>query len=95
MDSPTAKVGPCPRCAAPHRAHFCDCGPATSADLLELDAVPEPVDSAEPAATHLPGCAPVGPSAKTTPMRRSLPLPAPSGEAPSAELDARGARPVA
>lgn len=27
-------------------------GPATSADLLELDAVPEPVDSAEPAAVH-------------------------------------------
>ena len=27
-------------------------GPATSADLLELDAVPEPVDSDAPAAVH-------------------------------------------
>lgn len=44
--------------------------PATSEDLLELDAVPEPVDSAAPVATHLPGCAPIGPSAETRPYRR-------------------------
>lgn len=30
----------------------CGRGPATSADLLELDAVPEPVDSDAPAAVH-------------------------------------------
>lgn len=44
-------------------------GLATSADLLELEAVPEPIDSAAPAATYLPGCAPVGPDAETRPIR--------------------------
>lgn len=54
-------------------------GPATSADLLELDAVPEPVDSAAPVATHLPGCAPIGPTAETRPYRKPATYPPRTG----------------
>lgn len=47
--------------------------PATSADLLELDAVPELLDSAERATTYPttypPGMAPIGPDAQTRPIR--------------------------
>lgn len=45
-------------------------GPATRADLEDLDAVPEPVDSAAPAVTYLPGARPIGPDAQTRPIRR-------------------------
>lgn len=48
-------------------------GPAVSADLLEFDAVPDPVDSDAPREVHLPGAAPIGPSAETRPYRRPGP----------------------
>lgn len=56
-----------------------DIGPATSADLLELDAVPEPVDSDAPPSTYLPGAAPIGPTAQTRPYRRVRHITGPDG----------------
>lgn len=54
-------------------------GPATRADLDDLDAVPEPVDSDAPPSTYLPGAAPIGPTAQTRPYRRERHITGPDG----------------
>lgn len=56
-----------------------DFGPATRADLEDLDAVPEPVDSDAPPSTYLPGAAPIGPTAQTRPYRRVRHITGPDG----------------
>jgi hypothetical protein len=53
-------AGQCPNLGCFERAPIAEViGPATSADLLDLDAVPEPTDSDSPAAVHQPrACCP-------------------------------------
>lgn len=64
-----------------------DLGPATRADLEDLDAVPEPVDSAAPAVTYLPGARPIGPDAQTRPYRIKLePVDCPVSESASGRV---------
>ncbi len=61
---------PCPRCGITlvGMAHVCPPGPATTADLLELDAVPEPTDSDAPQSTF---GTPADPKAITQKNRRT------------------------